>query len=73
MQSQEDASKAQDAATAVASLEGQLQQANRREEQLRASRAQCEYQLQAGEEAQALLKPVCCISMAWQWQGMAMA
>ncbi|KAA6417667.1 MAG: hypothetical protein FRX49_12355 [Trebouxia sp. A1-2] len=54
---QEDASKAQDAATAVASLEGQLQQANRREEQLRASRAQCEYQLQAGEEAQALLKP----------------
>ena len=56
---QEDASKAQDAATAVASLESQLQQAKQREEQLRASRAQCEYQLQADEEAQALLKPVC--------------
>ena len=56
---QEDASKAQDAATAVAALEGQLQQAGKREEQLRASRAQCEYQLQqAGEEVQAL-KQVC--------------
>lgn len=37
----------------MASLESELQQANRREEQLRASRAQCEYQLQqAGEVAQ---------------------
>lgn len=51
--SQEDAGKAQDAATAVASLESELQQAQGREEQLRASRAQCEYQLQqAGELAQ---------------------
>ena len=50
---QEDAGKAQDAATAVASLESELEQATRREEQLRASRAQCEYQLQqAGEVAQ---------------------
>ena len=50
---QDDAGKAQDAATAMASLEGELEQATRREEQLRASRAQCEYQLQqAGEVAQ---------------------
>lgn len=50
---QEDAGKAQDAATAVASLESELEQATRREEQLRNSRAQCEYQLQqAGEVAQ---------------------
>lgn len=37
----------------MASLESELQQAKGREEQLRASRAQCEYQLQqAGEVAQ---------------------
>lgn len=53
----------------MAGLEAQLEQAVRREEQLRTSRAQCEYQLsQGGEEAQDLLKQVCtnCGVQCWQ-------
>ena len=64
---QEDAGKAQDAATAVASLESELEQATRREEQLRASRAQCEYQLQqSGEVAQSQVIPTLHIVVAYQ-------
>ena len=54
---QEDAGAAQDAATAQARLESELQQAKGREEQLRNSRAQCEYQLQqAGVVAQSQVR-----------------
>lgn len=49
----------QEVTAKVAGLQAQLEQALKREEQLRSSRAQCEYQLsQGGEEAQDLLKQV---------------
>lgn len=71
---QEDAGKAQDAATAVASLESELEQATRREEQLRNSRAQCEYQLQqAGEVAQSQVNPTLCVVFTHQDSSISLA